>query len=204
MPAAISSPVNFLLPRTVQGASESIASSEPHRKSGQQKVPCVHCGTPFRPTAHRPDFCCARCQFVHGLISKNGLDQFYELQDGGVQPVKSLVFQKRDFSWLEELARGTEREAVAALRLDLQGLSCIACAWLIEKLCSRKAGALSVQVDPALGRMDLRWQPGVFDVVDFAPELQSFGYLVGPPGQTAKNPQGENSSGGWVCAVRWR
>jgi Cu2+-exporting ATPase len=143
---------------------------------------CIHCGTPFRPTAQRPDFCCAGCQFVHDLIAKNGLGQFYELQDGGVQPVKSFVFQKRDYSWLEDLARLAERESVAFLHLDLQGLSCIGCVWLIEKLFTRKAGALSACADSTLGQIDLRWQTGVLNVVEFARELQSFGYLVGPPG----------------------
>jgi len=141
---------------------------------------CIHCGTPYRPTAHRPDFCCAGCQFVHDLIAKNGLGQFYDLQEGGVPPVQSLVFQKRDYSWLEDLARVSN----GALTLDLQGLSCIGCAWLIEKLFTRKPGALAIHVDPTLGQLALRWQPGVFDLVAFARELQSFGYLVGPPGKS--------------------
>lgn len=145
---------------------------------------CIHCGTPFRPTAQRPDFCCAGCQFVHDLIAKNGLSQFYELQEGGVQPVKSLVFQKRDYTWLEELVNEAEREPIAKLRLDLQGLSCIGCVWLIERLFSRKAGALSIRADSTLGQVDLRWESGALDVVEFARELQSFGYLLGPLGKT--------------------
>ena len=142
---------------------------------------CIHCGTPFRPTAHRPDFCCAGCQFVHDLIAKNGLGQFYDLQEGGVPPVQSLVFQKRDYAWLEDLAHVSN----GTLTLDVQGLSCIGCAWLIEKLFTRKPGALVIHVDPTLGQLALRWQPGVFDAVAFARELQTFGYLVGPPGKSA-------------------
>ena len=122
---------------------------------------CIHCGTPFRPKAHRPDFCCAGCQFVHDLIAKNGLGQFYDLQEGGVPPVQALVFQKRDYSWLEELAANCD----GTLQLDLQGLSCIGCAWLIEKLFSRQPGALAIQIDPTLGQASLRWQPGVFDLM---------------------------------------
>jgi len=142
---------------------------------------CIHCGTPFRPTAHRPDFCCAGCQFVHDLIAKNGLSQFYDLQEGGVQPVQPLVFQKRDYAWLEDLLRG----AKGALTLDVQGLSCIGCAWLIEKLFIRKPGALAIHVNPTLGQLALRWQPGIFDVVAFVRELQTFGYLVGPREKSA-------------------
>ncbi len=142
---------------------------------------CIHCGTPFRPTLHRPDFCCNGCQFVHDLIAHNGLGQFYDLQEGGVPPVQSLVFQKRDYTWLEDLTR----DASGTLELDVQGLSCIGCAWLIEKLFTRRPGALAVHVDPTQGRIALRWQPDAFDPVAFARELQSFGYLLGPPGASA-------------------
>jgi Cu2+-exporting ATPase len=141
---------------------------------------CLHCGTSFRPTTHRPDFCCAGCNFVHELITRNGLGQFYDLQEGGVQPVRSLVFQKRDYAWLEDLAGTAEESPVAALKLDIQGLSCIGCAWLIEKIFTRKEGALSVRVDPTLGTVELRWTSGKVDLVAFARELQSFGYLLGP------------------------
>jgi Cu2+-exporting ATPase len=151
---------------------------------------CIHCGTGFRPTAQLADFCCRGCQFVHSLIARNGLGQFYDLQEGGVQPVKSLVFQKRDYLWLDELALHAETGAAVqpALALDLQGVSCIGCVWLIEKLFTRRPGALAIAVDPNLGRIELRWQRGAFDVTDFARELQSFGYLVGPPSPEPRAP----------------
>jgi Cu2+-exporting ATPase len=140
---------------------------------------CRHCSTPFRATAQRPDFCCAGCQFIHGLITRNGLGQFYDLQEGTLPPAPSLVFQKRDYAWLEELARST----TGVLTLEVQGISCIGCAWLIERLFQREPGALAIHVDPTLGRLTIHGQPGVFDPVAFARTLQSFGYLLGPPGQ---------------------
>ncbi len=139
---------------------------------------CIHCGTKFRATSVRPDFCCAGCEFVHGLIKQNGLSQFYELQDGGVFPVKSVVFQQRDYEWLEQLLADGRGE----LELDLQGISCIGCVWLIEKLFEKKPGALAIHVDPTLGRINLKWRPAELDVLAFAREIQAFGYLVGPVG----------------------
>ena len=67
----------------------------------------------------------------------------------------------------------------------MQGLSCIGCAWLIERLFTRRSGALAIRVDSALGQLELSWKSGDFDVVGFARELQSFGYLVGPPDKAA-------------------
>jgi Cu2+-exporting ATPase len=134
----------------------------------------------------RPDFCCAGCQFVHGLIVKNGLGQFYDLQSSTGAPVKSIVFQARDYSWLQELVKSAESVGgpVASLDLDLQGISCLGCVWLIEKLFLNKEGALAIQVNSGIGRVLMRWQNGVPDMVKFARELQSFGYLLSPLGKS--------------------
>ena len=149
---------------------------------------CLHCGTPFRASEQQREYCCAGCHFVHDLIKKNGLNQFYDLRDAGAQPVKSLVFQKRDYTWLRELVRIAEARdgSSPSLSLDLQGISCIGCVWLVEKIFAGKPGALDLRVDPTLGRLEMRWAPGVFDVVAFAREIQSFGYLVGPLAGEAK------------------
>jgi Cu2+-exporting ATPase len=120
---------------------------------------------------------------VHGLIASQGLGQFYDMQEGGVAPAPSTVFQKRDYAWLQELSQTAE----GVLTLDIQGLSCLGCAWLVERLFTRHPGALAIRVDPSMGRLEMRWQPGVFDVEAFAGQLQTFGYLVGPPGKGAPN-----------------
>jgi Cu2+-exporting ATPase len=141
-----------------------------------RKKLCVHCGTPFHASKHQPDFCCAGCQFVHDLIVKSGLGQFYDLQDGALPPAPGTVFQPRDYAWLTTLAAQTPGPLV----LDLQGLSCVGCVWLIERLFHRRAGALTLRVEATLGRLTLQTAPE-FDHAAFARELQSFGYLVGPP-----------------------
>lgn len=148
---------------------------------------CLHCGTPFRPTAQFPEYCCAGCQFVHDLIVKNGLGQFYELQDAGLPPAPNTVFQPREYVWLEGLMQA---RSDGKIELDLQGLSCVGCVWLIERLFQRRVGALAIRIDTTLGRMNLRVTPE-FDAIGFAQELQSFGYLVGPPRSgTAARPCG--------------
>ncbi len=150
---------------------------------------CRHCGTDYplpADAAADTGFCCAGCQFVHGLINEEGLDQFYDLRGGEtLQPVKSLAFQKRDYDWLADQARAAEDvcaqcEDPARLTLDLQGISCAACVWLIERVFRRHPGGLRVVVDVQVGQMRIWWEPGRFDAVAFAEELQQFGYAVGP------------------------
>lgn len=159
--------------------------STPDKATTSPTAGCLHCGTPFRPTPLRQDYCCAGCQFVHDLIKKNGLGQFYDLRGDEAQPVQSLVFQQRDYTWLRDLVQTAEAEDsdTAHLNLELQGLSCIGCVWLVEKLFAAEEGAQQIRVDPTFGTLEMHWAPGVFDVLTFARKVQGFGYLVGPPGQ---------------------
>lgn len=161
---------------------------------------CLHCGTPLqRARECASGFCCAGCQYVHRLVHEHGLEGFYRLRDAVVAPADPAVFQPRDYAWLGELQRKAESAAgrsggapapsTAAgcdpeLTLEIQGISCAGCVWLIEKLFHQQLGALAIETDAQLGRMRWRWAPGVFDAAAFARTLQSFNYLVGPPGTT--------------------
>ena len=142
--------------------------------------------------AERPEFCCAGCQFVYGLIAGQGLEKFYDLQSVTLPPVKSLVFQKRDYSWLEDQAAIADQNAgdgAATLTLDLQGISCLGCVWLIERLFRRRPGALAIHLQATLGRLELHWTPGECDIAAFAQELQRFGYLLGPVDESGHSAQ---------------
>ncbi len=148
---------------------------------------CDHCGTTFTPLRPSDRFCCAGCEFVAKLIKSENLDRFYDLRDTNLAPVKTLVFEPRDFTWLARSAEAAESRraspaAPAELTLDVQGLSCVGCVWLVEKLFARHPGALGAGVDPTLGRAVLRWTPGACDLPGFARELQRFGYVLGPVG----------------------
>lgn len=148
------------------------------------QVNCTHCGSPV-PAGRDDGFCCAGCSYVHDLLHQEGLDHFYDLKgNSALPPVAPQALRERDYDWLTllsaEAERASESEAVE-LRLALQGLSCVGCVWLIERLFSRHAGALRVNVDVVHGEVRLTWQRGQFDAVAVARDLQSFGYLLGPP-----------------------
>lgn len=157
------------------------------------RIACIHCGTPFKPTQAGEKYCCSGCEFVHALIEKNGLQQFYELREGAVPPVGTTVFARREFEWIRDLQKKAEERAsqgAATLMFGLQGVSCIGCVWLIEKLFSSHPGGIQAQIDSHLGRLTLRWRPGECDLAAFATRLHSFGYLVGPMGVVNKAQDG--------------
>jgi Cu2+-exporting ATPase len=145
---------------------------------------CRHCGTHFEPAEPSDEFCCGGCSFVHQLIHDHGFDQYYHLKGGKVTaPVKSVAFQKRDYAWLAESAAAAEQAAgagVAQLDLAVQGISCVGCVWLLERVFSRSPGALRARVRAHPGRIRLEWSPGKCDLSGFADTVRQFGYLLGP------------------------
>lgn len=158
------------------------------------EVRCTHCGTPFYPVGGRDQFCCAGCEFVYRLIHDKGLDKFYELRGGEKStPIKSMVFRRRDWSWLSSATKEAEARAgggAASAELEIQGISCIGCVWLVEHVMARAPGVLDARVHPALGVARLTWKPGALEAGAMAAELQSFGYLLGPAGVKARRGNG--------------
>lgn len=138
---------------------------------------CKHCGTMFQPTERRPDFCCAGCQFVNHLLEKRGFQEFYRFGETQT-PAANHVFHSRDFEWLLELQK--QADAEGRITLDVQGISCAGCVWLLEAVFTEHSGAVSCRVNSTSGTIDLRWEPGKCDLAAYAADVQRFGYLLGP------------------------
>ncbi len=147
---------------------------------------CKHCGTPFRATAAEKEFCCQGCRYVYGLITGQGLERFYELKDRTLAPVGNTVFEPVDSEWLLNLVRETEASASKdnpQITLEVQGISCVGCTWLIQKLFEEMPGSLDIRVYATRGTVDLCWKKAQFDASVFARQLRQFGYRLGPPGR---------------------
>lgn len=159
---------------------------------------CRHCGARLIDARMRETgFCCAGCAYVHRLVHESGLSGYYRVKDSVTAPADAAVFQPRDYSWLESAQRDSEAAAARdssppVLTLDLQGVSCAGCIWLIERLFQQEPGSRDIIANAQLGTMRLRWIPGRFSAAGFARRLQSFGYLVGPdePGRAEPESRG--------------
>ncbi len=141
------------------------------------------------------------------LVETGGLGRYYHLKDRVIAPAGSALFQPRDYGWLETLQKEAEAEAGAAapavssspsrtspprgrpeLVLDLQGISCVGCVWLIERVFERELGARRIEINAQLGRIRIGWEPGEFEAARYARTLQSFNYFLGPPWEVAAAP----------------
>ncbi|QQR42844.1 heavy metal translocating P-type ATPase [Myxococcus xanthus] len=142
---------------------------------------CLHCGSPVPPGGAARDFCCVGCEAVHGLLVEQGLTRYYQLAQGKTAPAPEPR-KERAFAWLEPLMSRAESTPgpLCALELDVQGIHCAACVWLMNELFRRQPGGAGLTVDPALGKVRMLWRRGAFDVAEFLRGVEGFGYLFGP------------------------
>jgi Cu2+-exporting ATPase len=158
---------------------------------GVSNTGCRHCGAPLLDaTLQASGFCCAGCSYVHRLVHEHGLAGYYNLKDDVTAPVDPVVFQPRDYGWLEKAQREAEAsDGVPEMTLSLQGISCAGCVWLIERLFHKRLGAREIMVNAQFGQMRLNWIKGKFSLADFARRLQAFNYLIGPADTTGAEPE---------------
>ncbi|MEM9191601.1 MAG: heavy metal translocating P-type ATPase metal-binding domain-containing protein [Myxococcota bacterium] len=137
-------------------------------------TPCLHCGQPCLGT--NDEFCCCGCEAVYHLLREEGLERYYELRRGLGTPVE--VAEHRDEMWLDAVEQKLETET--GVHLDVQGLHCAGCVWLIEELFHRHSPAGAISINSALGRLRLTVDR-TFPLRAFVGEVEGFGYRLGPP-----------------------
>ena len=141
---------------------------------------CFHCGTltSARAAIFRGDraFCCEGCATVSDLATEADWDRFYELRDGfspRPEPGDVSGFDHPDF-----LAKSSRLRDDGRREADLQigGLRCAACAWLIERGTSRLPSVAEVHVSFGTGIAHLVWQQEVTPLSAIAHRVEQLGY----------------------------
>ncbi len=145
---------------------------------------CLHCGNELGRFWSPPDgpFCCRGCRTVYEMIHAEKLERFYDLKPPTLVPAPTL--RPDSYNWLDQLlaARADEgpRDGPLRLDLDIQGVHCAACVWLIEELFKRRDAGIQIRINPAVGKVELAWDPARGDLQDFLVEIEKFGYRLGP------------------------
>ncbi|MCA9530717.1 MAG: heavy metal translocating P-type ATPase metal-binding domain-containing protein [Myxococcales bacterium] len=154
---------------------------------------CVHCGQPagaepvFASDGEGP-FCCRGCRAVRRVLIAGGLGRYYELRRGRGVPAIDPSSTVRSRAWLEpleaELDAAGAAGAVAApaqhrIGLDVAGIHCAGCVWLLEETFRRQAAGGQILVNPSLGHVDLHVD-GAFPLRAWVESIESLGYELGP------------------------
>ena len=149
---------------------------------------CFHCGEPVPSTCNLSveaegqvqPVCCSGCEAVAKLIIQSGQSRYYQFrtenalkpadEDAGIED-SWLRFDERHSLWGSPLKDGRYE-----LLLQVEGIRCAACAWLIRSQLESRQGIDQVQVDVATGFVRINWQPDKLRLSKIAAILSGVGY----------------------------
>ena len=154
------------------------------------KIPrlCFHCGEPVPPKCKLSveaegqiqPVCCSGCEAVARLILQSGQSRYYQFRtENAIKPAEAdsgleqawQRFDERRSLWGSPLKNGRYE-----LLLQVEGIRCAACAWLIRSQLESRQGIDQVQVDVATGFVRINWQPEKLRLSKIAAILAGIGY----------------------------
>ncbi|MCG3764694.1 cadmium-translocating P-type ATPase [Vibrio cincinnatiensis] len=153
---------------------------------------CYHCGedvpddTQFIVTilGEPREMCCPGCQAIAQTILESGLSSYYQYRQTTAEKldlvpdaVKNLVHYDDERIQDEFVFKHNQYHEVT---LSLEGVSCAACAWLIEKHMLKQSGIEEVSVNTLTHRARLIWDPTKTKLSSLITQLQSLGYKASP------------------------
>ena len=118
---------------------------------------CTHCDGPIEVAILDDDaqpFCCQGCLTVFRVLQSNGLGNYYNIKNSGgllrkrapIQLSRTHFQYLDDPSFLQEYTQLNERDE-RSVSFYLEGIHCLACLWLIEKLPQLEPDVLEAKLD---------------------------------------------------------
>ncbi|MCF5870280.1 heavy metal translocating P-type ATPase [Aeromonas veronii] len=155
-------------------------------------TPCFHCGEPVPTNSGysleikgivRP-MCCPGCQAVAETIMECGLASYYDHRTapgtkGDLVPEELAALTHYDLAEVQQdfvTDNGTLRE----IQLTVEGLTCAACAWLIERHLMTLGGLRYINVNTTTHRARIKWDPDQLSLSDILKGFAQIGYRAYP------------------------
>lgn len=145
-------------------------------------VRCTHCGDPCASDTivrEEATFCCSGCATVYAILKDNNLLDFYQIDEqAGARADKS---QDREYDWLDvpKLAESFVRyrdENRCHVALELPGIHCSSCIWLLERLPQLLPGVRSCTIDYSRKVATIVYDPRELSLRKVAEMLDRIGY----------------------------
>ncbi|MFH0280758.1 heavy metal translocating P-type ATPase [Vibrio alginolyticus] len=153
---------------------------------------CYHCGedvpanTDFKVEilGEIRDMCCPGCETVAQTIVDSGLVSYYQYRTAPAEKADLVPEQLQALIHYDNADVQSEfvrnRENVSEVTLSLEGVSCAACAWLIEKQVSNTAGLVSIRVNTTTNRALLAWDKTQVRLSELLSVIHKLGYKAAP------------------------
>lgn len=170
-------------------------------------VPCFHCGLPVpagsrfvAPVLGEPrEFCCPGCQAVAEAIVSGGLESYYRHRSEPSANPEALPQVLTDELALYDRAEVQEpfvqhEGELAETTLLVEGISCAACGWLIEKHLRALPAVAEARLNLSNHRLQVRWADSQVPLSELLQGLRRIGYAAHPyrPDQAAEKLAEEN------------
>ncbi|WP_337157036.1 heavy metal translocating P-type ATPase [Pseudomonas putida] len=174
-----------------------------------QPIPCYHCDLPV-PAGSRftavvlgesRQFCCPGCQAVAESIVAGGLEHYYQHRSDTSANPEALPRQLQDELALYDRTDVQQtfvrhQGELSEATLMIEGISCAACGWLIEKHLRNLAGVTEARLNLSNHRLLVTWDDRQLALSHLLSELRQIGYAAHPyqPDQAAERLAQENRS----------
>lgn len=156
-------------------------------------VPCYHCALPV-PSGSRftavvlgqaREFCCPGCQAVAEAIVAGGLESYYQHRSEASANPEALPVQLSDELALYDRADVQQpfvrhEGDLAETTLLMEGISCAACGWLIEKHLRTLPAVAEARLNLSNHRLHVRWADAQLPLSQILAELRHIGYAAHP------------------------
>lgn len=157
---------------------------------------CFHCGEPV-PAGSRyaleikgivQPMCCPGCQAVAETILECGLASYYEHRTapgtkGELVPEELAALTHYDLAEVQQdfvTDSATGSHKVREIQLTVEGLTCAACAWLIERHLGNLAGLHYINVNTTTHRARIKWDPDRLSLSEILKGFAKLGYRAYP------------------------
>jgi len=170
-------------------------------------VPCYHCGLPVpagsqfnaRVLNETRALCCPGCQAVAEAIVMGGLESYYlHRSDPATNPeaLPQALTEELELYDREEVQQPfvTHEGSLASTSLMIEGISCAACGWLIERHVRNLDGVAEASLNLSNHRLQVRWSDARLPLSELLAELRRIGYAAHPyqPDEAAERLAQEN------------
>jgi len=155
---------------------------------------CFHCGLPVPhgvelsveiDAVPRP-MCCPGCHAVAETIVQQDLSDYYRRRDGAARTAEPLVpealaiLRAYDEPTIQQDFVEDEPGERKRASLAIEGITCAACAWLIERTLRRNPAVTEISVSLSSHRAQLCWLPERAKLSELLAEIAAIGYLARP------------------------
>ncbi|PKG73705.1 ATPase P [Shewanella sp. GutCb] len=157
------------------------------------QISCYHCSEPvltgsqFTTRIQNEDkaMCCPGCQAVSQAIIDAGLSNYYKFRTEPGNKQTALVPEELNSVSAYDLPEVQQdfihqRDDLNEISLTIDGITCAACAWLIEHQVKKLNGIASIQVNSTTQRALISWHAEQVKLSEILNKIGAIGYQAAP------------------------